>query len=233
MAGDDEKGGTAAEAKKLADEFQEAVVEVMLERRIKEQNDIIIAKSLRHENKRAGQKPNEFVTNDDFCPSCSVGSRACRENKQTSGRRSSSANCATARIRQRRGWRWASPACCYSEGGDLSGWLGADAAYIDELREDIDALEKKMPPSIPFVHGVREREARGTPASIRGNPYQPGREVPRHFLASSPPAIRPFSKGSGRLELAERHHEAADRHARDRQSDLEVALRHRNRRTPQ
>jgi hypothetical protein len=42
-----QKGGTAAEAKKLADDFQTLLLDVLFERKdLKEQNDIIIAKSL-------------------------------------------------------------------------------------------------------------------------------------------------------------------------------------------
>jgi hypothetical protein len=47
-------------------------------------------------------------------------------------------------------------------------------------------------------------EARDLPLFIRGNPSNPGRVVPRRFLAVlSPGAPRPFQHGSGRLELAE------------------------------
>ena len=73
-----QKGGTAAEARKLADEFQTLLLDVLFERKdLKEQNDIIIAKSLTGTKpKEPLFKPNEFVTNDDFCPSCNVETKA-------------------------------------------------------------------------------------------------------------------------------------------------------------
>ena len=63
-------GGSAAEAKKLADEFQALLLDVMFERKeIKEENDIIDAKALPGTKKKEPAKlPSDFVTNDDFCP---------------------------------------------------------------------------------------------------------------------------------------------------------------------
>ncbi len=60
--------------KKLADEFQENVIQVMLARKeLNEENEIIIAKSLEGtKKKKRANKPNEFITNDDFCPSCGL-----------------------------------------------------------------------------------------------------------------------------------------------------------------
>src|SRR4026208_6619 len=73
-----QKGGTAPEAKKLAEDFQTLLLDVLFERKdLNEQNDIIIAKSLTGTKKKEPLfKPNEFVTNDDFCPSCSVETKA-------------------------------------------------------------------------------------------------------------------------------------------------------------
>src|SRR5262249_58483203 len=64
----------AAEAKKLADEFQNLLLDVLYERKdLNQQNEIIIAKSLPGTMKKEPLfKPNEFVTNDDFCPGCNV-----------------------------------------------------------------------------------------------------------------------------------------------------------------
>ena len=67
-------GGTAAEAKKLADEFQALMLDVMFEKKdIKDENDIIAAKSLPGTKKKEPAKlPSDFVTNDDFCPGCGL-----------------------------------------------------------------------------------------------------------------------------------------------------------------
>ncbi len=65
-------GGANSELKKMADEFQADVVRVMLERKsINEENEIITAKSLEGtKKKKRANEPNEFITNDDFCPGC-------------------------------------------------------------------------------------------------------------------------------------------------------------------
>ena len=62
------------EVKKLAEEFQAAVVKVMLVHRdINDENDVIKAKALEGTTKKKrANKPNEFITNDDFCPGCGL-----------------------------------------------------------------------------------------------------------------------------------------------------------------
>ena len=68
------EGGTDDEAKKLAEEFQAVLLDVMFEEReIKEENDIIRAKALPGTKKKEpANLPHEFVTNDDFCPGCGL-----------------------------------------------------------------------------------------------------------------------------------------------------------------
>jgi hypothetical protein len=68
------RGGTEPEAQRLAKEFQDLVVDVMIARRdIKDENDIISAKALPTTKPRKfANKPNEFKTNDDFCPGCGL-----------------------------------------------------------------------------------------------------------------------------------------------------------------
>jgi hypothetical protein len=57
-----------------ADEFQALVIDVLITRRqVKEENDIIVAKALPTTKPRErANKPNEFKTNDDFCPGCGL-----------------------------------------------------------------------------------------------------------------------------------------------------------------
>ena len=70
---------------------------------------------------------------------------------------------------------------------------------------------------------------------IRGNPNNPGALTPPRFLSlSGRRDDKPFRDGSGRLELAQRHHrpgQSADR-ARDRQSRLDASFRFGMVRTP-
>ena len=68
------KGGNAQQAKKLADEFQAEVLRVMIARHdLDEENEIIYDQSLETtKKKKRANKPNEFKTNDDFCPNCAL-----------------------------------------------------------------------------------------------------------------------------------------------------------------
>ena len=69
----------------------------------------------------------------------------------------------------------------------------------------MERRKKELPPKYAFLHSIEDVEK---PANlkiyIRGNPENLGAEAPRGFLSilcDGPP--RPFTKGSGRLELAE------------------------------
>ena len=75
------RGGTEPEAKRLAEEFQDLLVDVLIARRqVKAENDIIAAKALPTTKPRElANKPNEFKTNDDFCPGCGLVKRETRE----------------------------------------------------------------------------------------------------------------------------------------------------------
>ncbi len=76
--------------------------------------------------------------------------------------------------------------------------------YYDALESEIQAL-KRAQPHLPFLHAIRDSDK---PANMRvhvgGSAQNLGDEVPRRFLsilsAGEPP---PFTKGSGRMELAE------------------------------
>ncbi len=79
------------------------------------------------------------------------------------------------------------------------------AAHITKLKADIEAFKKAMPPQYPFVYGIEEdKEPADLKVFVRGNPYTFGDDAPRAFLSIlSPDEPKPFSKGSGRMELAE------------------------------
>jgi hypothetical protein len=201
------EGGSEDEAKTLATEFQEQVVEVMFEARaIKEENDIIRAKALPGTKKKEkANLPNEFVTNDDFCPGCGLelkslpGDKVFLYGDMFREDLVDSADPANAKEEDK-------PGLFVFRGPSLDRWLGADRRrYIEELREDIKALTKALPAKYAYVHGVQDVE-KPSPinVAIRGNPFKPGDEVSRHFpsiLVDGDPA--PFAAGSGRQELAD------------------------------
>src|SRR5215470_1744316 len=67
-------GGSEKGARKLADEFQALVLDVMFDKKdVTDENDIIKAKALIGNKKKEPAKlPSDFVTNDDFCPGCGL-----------------------------------------------------------------------------------------------------------------------------------------------------------------
>lgn len=200
-------GGTEDEAKKLAGEFQDLVVDVMFEaREVKAENDIIKAKALPGTKKKEpANLPNEFITNDDFCPGCGLELKSLTGDRvllQTDLFRSDLVDTAA----QAAAKEDEKPGLFLFRGPALDRWLGADRRrYIDDLREDIKATTKAMPAKYTYVHGVEDVQK---PASIRvavrGNPFKPGDEVTRHFPTVLGPGDPPaFAKGSGRAELAD------------------------------
>ena len=105
------------------------------------------------------------------------------------------------------GGRGGKPGVLLFRGWGLESRIGGEAqTQMAAVRTDIEEARKKLEPAYPFVHGVKDVEKPVEPAAR--DPRQPGKsrrpEVPRHFLSmlskDEPP---PFSKGSGRLELAE------------------------------
>ena len=199
-------GGTAADAKTLADEFQALILDVMFERKeIKDENDVIAAKALIGTKKKEPAKlPSDFVTNDDFCPGCGLELKSLPVEKQNLWTdvflRDLQEGFDPAQASER-----IKPGLFAFRGWGLERQLSADRRrYVDGLKADISALRKAQPPKFAFVHGVSDVEKPvNLKISKRGSPYNLGDEEPRHFLSvlsdGGPP---PFTSGSGRLDLA-------------------------------
>ncbi|MBM3724410.1 MAG: DUF1553 domain-containing protein [Acidobacteria bacterium] len=89
---------------------------------------------------------------------------------------------------------------------DIARWLSPlVATHLAGMRERHEALKKSLPAQYPFLHSYRDK---AKPANIkvelRGNPETLGEEAPRRFLQILAPAEpTPFTRGSGRMELAE------------------------------
>jgi Protein of unknown function (DUF1549)/Protein of unknown function (DUF1553)/Planctomycete cytochrome C len=201
-----QKGGTAAEAKKLADEFQTLLLDVLYERKdLNQQNEIIIAKSLPGTKKKEPLfKPNEFVTNDDFCPGCNVETKVMpldRTNLWVDVFSRDLDDPMLPGVMQK-----LRPGLLVFRGWGLERQLSAERrAYLAALREDIESFKKSMPAPYPYVHGVADQAKQvDLPVSLRGNPNNLGEVVPRGFLSAlSKDGRLSFTKGSGRLELAD------------------------------
>jgi cytochrome c553 len=200
-------GGNQQRAQKLADELQQKIVGVMLtHREIQEQNEIIAAKALPGtEKKKRANKPNEFVTNDDFCPGCGLELKSMPFEETSFWTELFLRELDGADPDVQPGAR-TKPGLFLFRGWGLEHRLGADVqAVMARVRTDIDAERKKLEPHYPYLHGVADNEHPvNQPLAIRGSAYNPGPEIPRHFLSVlSPGDPKAFTKGSGRLELAD------------------------------
>jgi len=199
------RGGTAKEAERLAGEFQELLVDLVIEKRaIDEENDIIRAKALPGTKKKErANLPNEFKTNDDFCPGCALEltSMAAERMSLWTDVFQYDLDAETAPGRPGR------PALLSFRGWGLERQLGGDRrALVEALRADIKTMKDALPPKYSYVHGVRDlAEPANLKVHLRGNPYNLGDEVPRGYLSVLSPddtGRTPFTTGSGRLELA-------------------------------
>ena len=94
------------------------------------------------------------------------------------------------------------------KGKNLLRFLSAEEkAKLDALQAEVTALTKAMPPEYPYLMGLKDEPSpKNIKLNIRGNAHALGQEVPRGFpaiLGKTDGDPLPFTKGSGRLELAE------------------------------
>jgi cytochrome c553 len=198
------KGGTAKEAEKLADEFQKLLLGIVIEQReVKKENDIIRARALpTSKPKEPANLPNEFKTNDDFCPGCGLELRSMSVDRTALYndvfRMNLDPDDAPGKPPR--------PPLLAFRGWALEQRLSADRrALIETLGKEAESLEKTLSTKMTYVHGVRDVE---TPTDLqvhlRGNPSRLGDSVGRGFLTVlGTNERRTFSKGSGRQELAQ------------------------------
>jgi cytochrome c553 len=204
-------GGNQAEAKKLAEKFQDDVISVMLTRaELDAENKVIADKALPGTKpKKRTNKPSNFVTNDDFCPGCALRLKSMPEqdaNFWTEIFQRELKDAEDPAAMMAAGGRQGNPGVLLFRGWGLESRIGAsEQNQLNSVKNDIEAARKKLEPGYPYLHGVKDSDKPvNIPVAIRGNPFNLGQEVPRHFLSLlSPGDPKPFTQGSGRLELAD------------------------------
>ena len=209
-------GGTAKEAETLATAFQELVTGLVLEEReVRKENEIIKARALpTAKPKEPANLPNEFKTNDDFCPGCGLELRSMSKDRTALYRDVFVVDLATDSFIP--GQR-STPGLLRFRGWSLEQRLGPDRrATIEVLRKDIEAMAKALPPKYAFVHGVRDLEtAQDLKVHVRGNPMRLGDTVPRGFVSVLSPERSPRLHDRQRPARTGPHHRRpADRDAR-------------------
>jgi cytochrome c553 len=205
------KSSVNPEVKKAAEEFQANVVKMLLARKeLDDENQVITAKSLEGTTKKKrANKPNEFITNDDFCPGCGLRLKNMTEQESNFWteiflRELRDSDDPT--VDAANGAKAPKPGVLLFKGWGLESRVGPEAqARMASIKADIEAAKKKLDPSYPYIHGVADVEKPSDlELALRGNPNTLGDKVPRHFLSVlSKDDPQPFKHGSGRLELAD------------------------------
>jgi mono/diheme cytochrome c family protein len=204
-------GGTEQEAKKLADKFQQQIVDVTVAKdAIDEENRVITDKDVDGTKpKKQTDKPSNFVSNKDFNPGAllrlkslpddqtnfwtEIFVRDIKDTEDANDMMDPDPRKMTPGVLMFRGW-------------GLESRLGPSSqARLKLLQEDLEALQKKIDGRYPFIHGVKDSDKPvNIHLAVRGNPETLGPEVPRHFLSilseGDPPQL---DQGSGRLQLAD------------------------------
>jgi hypothetical protein len=77
--------------------------------------------------------------------------------------------------------------------------------YLSDMRAELKDLVSKLPPQYSYAHAIKDNPtAINERIQIGGQPERLGEEAPRAFLSILSKADpKPFTQGSGRLELAE------------------------------
>ena len=204
------RGGTAEEARKVAEAFQDVVLATIAEKKeVDEENRSIIARAKLRRSPAEVLLPNRFVTYEDYCPGCSDTLRPLERNKVLLFRdlfieqesRGVDSSKKTPGVLFYKG----------EQGDKLERFLSGEwKSHLVAMRAELERLKKDLPSHYPYVHAARDKRAPvNAKLNLRGNPNNLGEEVPRRFLTVlAPEQPLPFRNGSGRLELAE----AAARH---------------------
>jgi hypothetical protein len=75
---------------------------------------------------------------------------------------------------------------------------------IEAMKAEVERLKKALPPAPPMAHAIADAAPTDLHVFVRGNPAEQGELAPRRFLRVLSPGEPPrFSKGSGRLDLAQ------------------------------
>ncbi len=204
-------GGTRQEAQKLADKFQQQIIDVTVANdEIDVENRVITDKDVDGTKpKKQTDKPSNFVSNKDFNPGALLRLKSLPEDQ--------TAFWTEIFVRELKDNedpndmvemdpRKMSPGVLMFRGWGLESRIGPSAqARLKSLEDDLEALKKKIDPYYPFIHGVKDSDKPvDIQLALRGNPETLGPVVPRHFLSIfSEGDPTPLNQGSGRMQLAE------------------------------
>lgn len=199
--------GPTEEAARFADELQALVLGILAEKKKVDEDNKILMALANPEKKKFGIEddsrllPNRFATVADYCVGCDVAAKHIERNKFVFW-----SDLFASKRPLEDNVTWTTDGVFYYPEGKLERFLsGPWKSHLDSLRGQLAALKKAVPPPYPYLHVIADvQHPADLRIHLRGSPYNLGEEVPRRFLevlCEPKPAV--FSKGSGRLELAE------------------------------
>jgi len=201
------RAASADEILRFADEFQSLVLAIIAEKKaIDEDNQLLIAQA-NPEKKKFGLAdesrllPNRFSSVEDYCVGCNLAVKFIARDKFVLWR-----DLFAPRRRLADNVTWTDEGVFYFGEANLERFLsGPWKKHLDSMRAQLDALKNSSPPPYAYLHAVQDvPHATDLKLHLRGSPYNLGDETPRRFVeVLSGPGSGPFSKGSGRLELAD------------------------------
>jgi len=193
-------GGTLEQATEFAKQFQDLLLDVMNEKNeVDERNKRIIAKGTPLDPKPSVILPNNFQSFFDE-PQLELG-------KLTSERLSLWTDVFSHDLNELGNLdsAHARPGLLAFRDYGLQRQLSPEwSAHMAALKDEIAERRKQMP-EFPFVHGIIDvQDPKDIRIHVRGSPYNLGDPAQRRFVeVLSEGEPKPFTKGSGRLELAE------------------------------
>jgi len=198
-----EQGGNIEAAELQAEMFQEKLLSVIAEyEKNKERNENIVTKAWPLDDKPPIPMPNEFKTSFEKYHIELEPMERVRANLYTDVFRFD-----LDAQKNADGYPGRKPGLLSFSDWGLESRLTAEAQmHLKRLRDDLEKLKKQRGEQYPFVMGVRDSDIiTELPLHKRGSPLAVGEPVERDFLEVLAPEgqTKPFTKGSGRLELAE------------------------------
>ena len=204
------RGGTEADAGRVAEAFQQTLTAVLAEKGALDQENQAARDNYKpREDAAMAHLPGGVIQYEDFCSDCDLIIKPIERDKFLLW-------LDFFKITDLTSFRPKEFAVFLYPGKEIERFLAPQwKRHLDSIRAKLEALEKASPPPYPYLMGIAESaKPVNLRINIRGNVDSLGDEVPRGFPAiwSGAAGPAPFHNGSGRLELAEaivRHPQAS------------------------
>lgn len=186
------KAWFAGPSEAKAREFETLMLGILAEKKqVDEENRIVVEAAMKVavKPKRTITLPGGYRSDEDFNPGADVPVKSIARDRYVAYNRSFNEGGAPLRFPNELTAK-------LLEGEALAQYVG--------LKAERDRLKQELPKQYPYFDGISEFESWDLNLDKRGNPEDPGEVIPRRFpLVLSGGTAIAFTKGSGRLQLAE------------------------------